>query len=452
MIRAQKTTPLNLLSILVLVFLTAVFLLSASSATAEPQTRYVDRAAAADSGGCANPAAPCKTIAYALSQASSGDVIKVALGVYKENLVITTSIDLLGGFDPADWQADPAPFASVIDGQRLDSVLRYEMGAGGILDGFKITGGKAELGGGLFSEFGLLTLRNLWIVDNEATDSGGGVYIIEGLVFFDSSKLEDNQAANFGGAIHLANSSGPLTALRIAGNEAANGGAVSLNNTGKIELIDSEVLENTGSSQSGALHLDGAFLEIEDTQIFDNQAGDHGGAMTAAGSNIKITNSLFYGNRSTAGPASILAMSTSDVIVTNSTFAGNAPQGPQAVLLWGGSGSFNITNSIMWNNSLNLQADPPCDACFSVQYSDVQGYSGGGANIDQDPLFRSPSTHNYRLKSNSPCIDAGTNTGAPSFDLDGILRDADPDMGAYEYVLVDFSYQLYLPAILHKKN
>jgi hypothetical protein len=451
MIRPQTISTKYLLSILALVFLTAVFLFSASSAAAA-QTRYVDGAAGADSGGCANPAAPCKTIGYALNQANSGDEIKVALGVYKENLLITSSIDLLGGFDPADWQADPAPFASVIDGQRLDSVLHYEMGAGGILDGFKITRGKAELGGGIFSEFGFLTLQNLWIVDNEATDSGGGVYINEGLVFFDSSELEDNQAANFGGAMHLANSTGPLTALRIAGNEAANGGAVSLNNTGKIELIDSELLQNMGTSQSGALHLVDAFLEIEDTLIHDNQAGDHGGAMTAAGSNIKITNALFYGNRTSAGPASIMAMSTSDVRITNSTFADNAPQGQQAVLLWGGSGSFNLTNSIMWNNSLNLQADPPCDVCFTVQYSDVQGYSGGEANIDQDPLFNSPPAHNYRLKSNSPCIDAGTKTGSPSFDLDGILRDASPDMGAYEYVQVEFNYQIFLPAILHKKN
>ncbi|MCG6964506.1 MAG: PKD domain-containing protein, partial [Acidobacteria bacterium] len=60
----------------------------------------------------------------------------------------------------------------------------------------------------------------------------------------------------------------------------------------------------------------------------------------------------------------------------------------------------------------------------------------GAGNASADPLFVAPawgSDGNYHLQSGSPAIDAGTATGAPVDDLDGVPRDATPDLGAYEY-------------------
>jgi hypothetical protein len=90
----------------------------------------------------------------------------------------------------------------------------------------------------------------------------------------------------------------------------------------------------------------------------------------------------------------------------------------------------------------NINADP----CFV-----------GHHNIDADPCFVNPAEGNYRLRSNSPCIDAGNNNSVPPdyadldndgntteptpFDLDGFLRFIDGDcigssivdMGVYEF-------------------
>jgi hypothetical protein len=52
-------------------------------------------------------------------------------------------------------------------------------------------------------------------------------------------------------------------------------------------------------------------------------------------------------------------------------------------------------------------------------------------NISADPLFVSAS--DLHLGTGSMCIDAGTATGAPARDYTGKLRDAKPDIGAYEH-------------------
>ncbi len=60
----------------------------------------------------------------------------------------------------------------------------------------------------------------------------------------------------------------------------------------------------------------------------------------------------------------------------------------------------------------------------------------GPGNRYGDPLFVHPvwggGQGDYHLRPGSPALDAGTSQGAPSEDLEGRPRDAQPDMGAYE--------------------
>jgi hypothetical protein len=74
-------------------------------------------------------------------------------------------------------------------------------------------------------------------------------------------------------------------------------------------------------------------------------------------------------------------------------------------------------------------------------------YDAGGsgmsraANMFVDPLISSPAAGNYRLRRESPLIDAADPTLAPTNDLDRVARPFDgdfdmtalPDMGAYEW-------------------
>jgi hypothetical protein len=55
-------------------------------------------------------------------------------------------------------------------------------------------------------------------------------------------------------------------------------------------------------------------------------------------------------------------------------------------------------------------------------------------NVNSDPLFVSTSTSDFRLQSNSPCINVGTNVGLTSdFAGIGVPQGGVPEIGAYEY-------------------
>ncbi len=73
----------------------------------------------------------------------------------------------------------------------------------------------------------------------------------------------------------------------------------------------------------------------------------------------------------------------------------------------------------------------------------------GTGNLCGDPRFVHPAwgaAGDYHLQAGSPAIDAGTSTDAPTVDLENRLRDAHPDLGAYEWWASTSS--LFLPIVL----
>src|SRR3990170_6696815 len=80
------------------------FVAAGWSTSALATDRFVDDAGT-DSGTCTTASSPCLTIAYALTQATSGDTIKVAKGTYtftNVQLAGSMSITFEGGYDTSD--------------------------------------------------------------------------------------------------------------------------------------------------------------------------------------------------------------------------------------------------------------------------------------------------------------------------------------------------------------
>ncbi|AKT39622.1 DUF4215 domain-containing protein [Chondromyces crocatus] len=149
---------------------------------------------------------------------------------------------------------------------------------------------------------------------------------------------------------------------------------------------------------------------------------------------------------------SILGTSGAQVhTIVNSTLHANTGSGLYVEATAGQGASVSVTNTIISSNSSfgirRYTAAGTTDV--SVTYSNVWGNSSGNYNgvsegvgtLSANPLYVAAPA-DLRLQSTSTCIDAGTATGAPSSDRDGVARPlngdglngAEFDIGAYEYV------------------
>ena len=148
--------------------------------------------------------------------------------------------------------------------------------------------------------------------------------------------------------------------------------------------------------------------------------------------------------------------------LTNCTVVGNRAPFNSGGISADGNSVVTINNCILWGNDGPQIYAPP--SATAVSYSCVQGGATGTNNISADPRLTSLKG-DPRLRSGSPCIDAGSNSalsldvttdlsGGPRYIDDistpdtgdpGVPARAVVDMGAYEYASVP-AERLYVNA------
>ena len=358
----------------------------------------------------------------ALAVAGASDRIWVAAGTYlptngnnlpedvedprEVNFVINNGVKVYGGFIGGETslaQRDIGANPTILSGNigedtQADNSYHVVDITGStnstVIDGFTITEGQADGddfdignndGGGLFGEEDAnVTIRNSTVENNFSSDTGGGIF---------------------------------------AGNNSS------------INLVNSTFRNNVSASGGGGIYL-------------------------VEGTLPNITNSSFYGNESQQGGAVFFAnnetfQSPPDFpVVTNSTFVNNiADEGNSIYLTTQGGFSGNnrddnalFQNSILWdtNGRRNPQfVEFARGEIATINNSIIQGgYEGPGeGNLNEDPLFNNPANNDFRLRLNSPGIDAGNNEALASIaettDVRGNPRiyNETVDIGAIEYGL-----------------
>ena len=380
----------------------------------------------------------------ALNNAQAGDEIWVATGTYTPTngtdraatFQLKNGLALYGGFAGTeatrverDWQIHLTILSGDIGlpGDNGDNVYHVltSRGVDGttILDGFIVRDGHAngpqpqDRGGGMYNEGSSPTVRHILFENNTVSGSGGGMYNTESHPTLTEITFRRNQAGFGGGGLYNLLSNPLLSNVIFEGNRAGFGGGGMYNiDHSSPQLANSLFSGNTALNGGGIYNIDSSNPILAQTTFSRNEAIATGGGMASIYSNPNVENSIFWDNRDTNGGHTGQTAQISDIVNSVTTI----------------------------NNSL------------------IQGWSGGGSNINADPLFsRAPDPGaagwgtadddygNLRLQFTSPAIDSGDNNVVPldaadldgdgntsellPLDLDGQRRFAGPiNMGAYE--------------------
>ncbi len=307
-------------------------------------------------------------------------------------------------------------------------------------------GDTVAVAGGVYSE-------NLLLDDGRSRTIRGG-YAYNGVGWLPDEDVTILNGSHAGSTVEIRDHSDTrIESLRVIGGMGqddptfGNGcGGFKIQNS-NVEIVAVGVRQNSAGTGDGggicAAGDDGKItLLLDKVFVGGNTAVNVGGGMVLHNTQTMIINSVFTNNRTESGVANVMVLNHEDeVMIINSTIADNNPTGDQAILVH--DGTITMKNSIMWGNALNLQADPPCPDCFVVTYSDIEQETAGIGNISKNPRFVNAEERIFRLRKNSPCINAGDAAGAPPDDLRGNPRDQWPDMGAFEYLPPN----VYLPVI-----
>ncbi|MFC1652143.1 right-handed parallel beta-helix repeat-containing protein [Planctomycetota bacterium] len=346
-----------------------------------------------------NPAASLRvpadasTLQAAIDQASDGDVIEVAPGVYRGGGNV--NIDFRG--KAIVLRSSAGPEHTTIDctgsGQRGFYFHSAESGAS-VLDGFTIVGGQAggatipasgtlwqssinhPVGGGIFTEFSSPSIINCHVRACQA-EAGGGIGCVGAQPTIINCVIQDNNAPLGAGMALLRSCTALISSSTIrdnAGFAGGKGGGLYIqddtprfSSSTDYTLVHDCFLNNNGladNHQGGGAYLTGQYLGTR----FQNCIFSLNSATIGAG--------LYAGNMGTVFDSSLSSGTRWNMELLNCTVADN--QGSAAVHAQGGR--IRLRNSIIWFNqgeSLVLAATSSNN--YAVSFSNIQeGFTGGG--------------------------------------------------------------------------
>ncbi|MFI5381575.1 MAG: choice-of-anchor Q domain-containing protein [Tepidisphaerales bacterium] len=408
-----------------------------------PATIYVDQHAVQGNNGQDWPDA-YTNLQSALAVAVPGDTIDVAQGDYlpggdpMATFQLIEGITLQGGFATGGASGpNPAAYPTLLDGVGNNfSSYHVVTAIGGnvptVLQGFTITGGKADgtgdahsgLGGGMIVDGGSLAVSNCIFTANSAA-FGAGIYAFAG-------------------------ASLTLSGVTILGNSGTNnGGGVAIVGSAIADIINSTLSGNSAPIGGGTYEDATSTLTLRNCTLYGN-TGNDGGAIDSEG-NLIVINSTLNGNTASAG-GGIDTLGT--LIVTDSTISGNsAVSGGGLYSIGGGTldGTIIVGNTGSLGTADDLEGNPLAGSYDLIGVDNTGSFSNGVDNnivgVTPAQLLFAPlasnggPTQTMALLPGSPAIGASSIFNGPdtlpiTLDQRGVLRPAGaPDIGACQLVV-----------------
>jgi len=352
--------------------------------------------------------------------------------------ILTSSSSAIDGFTITNYNV-PTSFGKVTQVKNAKN-CRFVNNAGG-------------LGGGICSLYdsssGIIT--NCIFKNNYSRNVGGGIYAAQAHPTYINAitvvgcYFEANTSAWSGGAIDLRIDQCIVSNCVIINNFAGQysggiyfeGGTVTNCIITKCTFTGNACNGGeTGRGQGGAIRAAGR-TTISDCSFLYNIATNQGGAIY--GRDITtIQNCLIARNGSLTNTGGGVYFQNTGTVENCTIVSNYAKVSGGGIYLAGGS--FTGTNNIIYFNTAPNGANFTNTAGNTgLNYSCVIPAVDGTGNITNNPALLDLAGGNYRLRINSPCVNAGTNQAwmGNAVDLDGNLRIryGIVDMGAYEAVL-----------------
>ena len=309
------------------------------------------------------------TIQEAVNGSKPGDTIIVASGLYHENITIYKT--------PITLKSVAGAKNTIIEGSGTSSVITFGENCRSVIDGFTIT-----------------------------------------------SINDINATALKGGGIYCASSSSPtIVNNKIAGNKAVFGGGIYCDHLSSPIITKNVISKNNAIKFGGGVFSFKASPDIAYNTLMENEASNSGGGIFCGRDYPRITNNVIWKNTARSGGG--ISCDRSSCTIVNDTITRNAAVHGGGIYFIGGS--MRIINIILWDNTDDLYSGLISPASRPV-YSDIGDgdFLGTNGNISADPLFMDPENGDFRLRPDSPCINAG-NPDPTYDDPDGSTN----DMGAY---------------------
>jgi hypothetical protein len=411
-----------------------------------------------------SPERPFNTIQEAVNAAANGDTVKVALGLYTEDVRIENkSIALRGGYAGADSSVyaeegagdfaaqDRVDNVTVINGTGEEATVTLLDAAESLVNGFVIRGGGGSS------------------IELPYSSRGGGFYIVNGAPVISDNEIIENDARreetdySFGGGIHAENAGVTISGNTIAENAAGRGAAISINGGANVRILDNVIHHNDGyDDHGGGLYIAAPEVEIRRNQVYSNQTGvdtgyGWGGGIIVLnpGNSAQLSHNVYYDNFAPTFGAAVFIDEGASAVMQNelvyrnrsdpgspgggAVYVDGGPVGPGGEMVgsvltmlnctvvnnpiedWyvGGNGllidgqsTATVRNCIFWGNEADFAV---FDGFLTVTYTNALDIVDGDGNTSVDPLFADPDGDDYHLRATAGRWDPQANGGAGAF-------------------------------------
>jgi len=216
---------------------------------------------------------------------------------------------------------------------------------------------------------------------------------------------------------------------------SADGGGIYLDGTGRVEKTLVTACYSTDFGGGIAAHEGGT---VDACVLEYNQTDNGGGGIYML--NATLLNSLIRWNEADSIGGGIYMLNNS--LVQNCTVVSNVVDSGGAGGIYGDGTFCDVQNSIVYDNQASTYENYRGGSYgIHFDYSCTTPLPSGNGNTSSLPCFVNANAGDYHLHTNSPCIDSGSATSAPSNDLDKVSRPLDGDnngsslydMGCYEF-------------------